>query len=139
MTEKIDGDMTMTEMITIMGEGNLGAVSAIVEILQDTYGLYDVLSLDSMDIRGSRLYMFYSVCCQRDPAKFKRTLVMLRMGVFTLEQIHENLGRGYALPFIDDSIEMDGVPPYGEYFGPGCPRWDEWCEAQKESFRRRTS
>ena len=139
MAEMIRGDMTMTEMIVTMSEGNPGAVSVIMGILQDPFGLFEILMLDGMDIRGSKLYMLSNDCCQRDPAKLKRTLLMLRCGVFTQEQIHENLGRGYALPFIDDSIEMEGIPPYGEDFGPGDPKWDEWCEAQKESFRRRSS
>ena len=63
---------------------------------------------------------------------------MLRSDVFTQEQIRSNLERPYALSFIDDSIDTDGVPSYGEDFDPTHPKWDEWCQAQRESFERRT-
>ena len=141
MAEKINGNMNMMEMemVMTMSEGNPGAMSVIMGMMQDPTGLLNIFMLDSMDIRGSHLYMLNSDCCRRDPAKFKRTLMMFRSGVFTQEQIHENLERCYALPFIDDSIEMEGVPSYDDDFGPTHPKWDEWCEAQKESFRRRTA
>lgn len=139
MAEKINGNMNMMEMVMIMSEGNPGAMSVIMGMMQDLTGPRDILMLDSMDIRGSHLYMLNNDCCRRDPTKFKRTLMVLRSGVFTQEQIHENLERDYALPFIDDSIEMEGVPSYDDDFGPTHPKWDEWCEAQKESFRRRTT
>lgn len=136
---KINSNMDETEIIMIMSEGNIGAFSVVMGMLQDPTGLFDILMLDSMDIRGSHLYMLNSDCCQRDPAKFKRTLMMLRLGVFTQEQIHENLERCHALPFIDDSVEIEGVPSYDDDFDPTHPVWDKWCEAQKESFRRRTA
>ena len=139
MAEKINGSMNMMEMVMAMSEGNPGTMSVIMGMMQNPAGLLDILMLDSMDIRGSHLYMLNSDCCRRDPAKFKRTLMMFRSGVFTQEQIHENLERCYALPFIDDSIEMEGVPSYDDDFGPTHPKWGEWCEAQKESFRRRTA
>ncbi|MBR3256417.1 hypothetical protein IKG10_01975 [Candidatus Saccharibacteria bacterium] len=81
-------------MIPTMSDGNPGAVSVIMEMLGD------ILMLDSMDIRGSRLYMLNNDCYQRDLAKYKRTLMMLRLGVFTQEQIRSNLERPYALSFI---------------------------------------
>lgn len=139
MAKKINSNMSMMEIVITMSEGNPGAMSVIMGMLQSPTGPLDVLMLDSMDIRGSHLYMLNNDCCRRDPAKFQRTLMMFHSGVFTQEQIHENLERCYALPFIDDSIEMEGVPTYEEDFGPTHPRWDEWCEAQKESFRRRTA
>ena len=136
--KKINDNMSMMEKVITMSEGNPGAMSVIMGMMQDPTGLPDILlMLDSMDIRGSHLYMLNNDCCRRNPAKFKRTLMMLRSGVFTQEQIHENLERYYALPFIDDSIEMEGIPPYGEDFGPDHPKWDEWCKAQKESYERR--
>lgn len=139
MAEKINGDMGIQEMIFTMCEGNPGAMMVIMGMISDPAGVMDILMLDGMDIRGEKLYMLNNDCCKRDPAKFKRTLMMIRSGVFTQEQIHANLERCYALPFIDDSIKMDGVPPYGEDFGPGNPMWEKWCEAQKESYEQRCS
>lgn len=139
MAEKLNGNMSGMDAIMTMCEGNPGAMMVLMGMMESPTGFMDILMLDSMDIRGSHLYTLNNDCCRRDPAKFKRTLMMLRSGVFTQEQIHENLERCRALPFIDDSIEMEGIPSYDDDFGPTHPKWDEWCEAQKESFRRRTA
>lgn len=139
MAEKLNGNMSVMDMIIVMGEGNPGAMTVLMGMVQSPAGLMDIRMLDNMDIRGSHLYMLNNDCCGRDPDKFARTLMMIRSGVFTREEVHHNLkDRCRALPFIDDSIEMDGIPPYGEDFGPDHPKWDEWCKAQKESYERRS-
>lgn len=137
MAEKINNKMDIEEMVLVMSEGNPGAVMVLVDMLSDFTGMLDILMLDSMDIRGSRLYKLNNDCCGRDLKKFRRTLMMMRDGVFTQEQIYSNLDRCYALPFIDDSIKIEGVPPYGEDFGPIHPVWNEWCKAQEVSFKQR--
>lgn len=138
MSEKINGDMSIQEMVLVMSEGNPGAIAVIVDMLTKSSGFFDILMLDSLDIRGSKLYMLHNDCCSRDSAKFERTLMAIRHSVFTTEQVHNNLERCYAIPFIDDSIKIDGVPPYGENFGPDHPMWDTWCKEQKKSFERRS-
>ena len=138
MAEKLNGNMSGMDAIMTMCEGNPGAMMVLMGMMQSPTGFMDILMLDSRDLRGSHLYMLNNDCCGRDPNKFARTLMMIRSGVFTQEEIHHNLeDRCYAQPFIDDSIEIDGIPPYGEDFGPGHPKWDEWCKAQKESYERR--
>ena len=138
MSEKSNGRMTIMEMMMGMSEGNPGAMMVIREMMSDPARLFDILLLDSMEIHGAKLYTLNNDCCERDPSKFSRTLMMFQSGVFTQEQIHANLEQCHALPFIDDSIEMDGIPPYGEDFGPDHPKWDEWCKVQKESFENRS-
>lgn len=137
MVKKLNGNMSGMDAILAMSDGNPGAMMVLMGMMQAPTGLMDILMLDSRDIRGLHLYMLNNDYCKRDPDKFSRTMMMIRFGVFTQEQIHKNLERCYALPFIDDSIELDGIPPYGEEFGPDHPKWDEWCEAQKESYERR--
>lgn len=135
--ERINAGMSMMEVVMVMGEGNPGAMSVIMGMIATPKGSLDLFLLDSLDIRGSHLYMLNNDCCGRNTERFDRTLMMLRCGVFTKEEIHANLDRTYAIPFIDDSTKVEGVPPYGEDFGPTHSKWNEWCEAQKESFRRR--
>lgn len=139
MARKINRNMSIMDSAMIMSEGNPGAISIIMDMITTPTGSLDLLLLDSLDIRGSRLYMLHNDCCGCDPDKFSRTLMMLRCGVFTTEQIHANLERYRALPFIDDTIYMEDIPPYGEDFGPTHPKWDEWCEAQKKSFQDRSA
>ena len=137
MSEKIKGNMSITEVVMTMSGGNPSVMAVIVKMLEKPAGMLDILMLDSLDIRGTQLYMLCNDCCDCNPDKFRRTLMMIRCGTFTQEQIHANLKRWRALPFMDESIEIDGVPSFDENFGPSHPKWDEWCKAQRESFERR--
>ncbi len=135
--EKLTLNMDPMEMIMTMSEGNPGAINVLMEMMRNPRSFMDILLCDSLDIRGSKLYMLHNDCCRSDTNKFNRTLMMLRCGVFTDEQIHDNLNLIRALPFIDDSIEIEGVPPYGEEFGPRDEKWEEFCSKNKESFVKR--
>ena len=59
------------------------------------------------------------------------------MWCFSEEQIQSNLDLVRAMPFIDDSIVIEGVPPYGEDFGPTDEKWDEFCNKNKEAFTKK--
>ncbi len=137
--EKITAEMGALEIMSIMSEGNMGAAMVILQMLQDTdpRSFFDILLCDSHDIRGSKLYMLNNDCCGRDFGKFKRTLMMIRCGTFKEEQIHQNLDLVRAIPFIDEEIQIEGVPSYDVDFGPLDEKWDEYCAANKESFTKR--
>lgn len=135
--EKITSDMNIMDMILIMSEGNPGAIGVLMSMIKDPRGLLDILLCDSLEIRGSKLYMLYNDCCQKNDGKFKRTLQMLRGGIFTKEEIHANLNLVYAIPFIDDNIEIEGIPSYDEEFELMDDKWDEYCALNKESFTKR--
>jgi hypothetical protein len=66
--------LSVYETIDIMAEGNPGAMKTIMQILQDPKGFLTLLSLDSLDIRGARLYMLFNDCCGRNMKKFNRTI-----------------------------------------------------------------
>lgn len=134
--EKINTNMSTLDMLMVMSEGNPGALSVIMQMMQDKKprGFLDILLLDSLDIRGSKIYMLWSDCSERNMEKYFRTLMMLRSGVFSEEQIQKNLNLTYALPFIDESINPNGTPNYGEEFGPTDEKWKEFCKVQKEAF-----
>ena len=53
---------------------------------------------------------------------------------FSYKEIQDNLNLTNAIPFIDDSIIIDGVPQYGEEFGPQNEKWDEYCDKNREVF-----
>lgn len=127
-------NITMNEMIYIMSEGNPGALTVLAEIMKEPNGILDILSLDSLDIRGSKLYMLWNDCCGRDFKKFKRTLQLLRTGVFDHEEIMANLDRVRALPFIDDDLNIEGIPSYDEEFNRSHPKWQEFVQLNKENL-----
>ena len=129
--EKITGDMSIMDMMMVMSEGNPGALTVLMQMMQDPRSTLDILLLDSLDIRGSKIWMLYSDSCNKDMGKFERTLMVLRSGAFSTEVIQGNLNLCYAQPFLDDTITIEGVPAYGEHFGPTHPKWKEYIEAQK--------
>ena len=135
--EKITADMNMFEVAMVMSEGNPGALFVVKQMMGDPRSFMDVLLCDTLDIRGYKLYMLHSDCCGRNDDKFNRTLMMLRCGVFSEEQIQSNFELYGAIPFIDDSIVIEGVPPYGEDFGPTHEQWEELYSRQKEAFTKK--
>jgi hypothetical protein len=125
----------MRDILVTMAEGNPGAAKTMMQMLNRSLeGFLDILLLDTLEIRGSKIYMLLNDCCGRDFDKLDRTLMMLRAGTFTQEQIHGNLELPYAIPFIDDDVIVDGVPAYNKKFGPTDTKWDEYCNAQKIVF-----
>ena len=98
---RITANMDMKEMLMTMAEGNPGALTCMMSMLQtDPMALLDILYFDSMGIYGSKIYMLWNDCCGRDMSKFKETIKYLRSGAVSEEKIHENLNRDYAVPFI---------------------------------------
>ncbi len=132
--EKIKFNMSTFEMAMVMSEGNPGALSVVMEMMKDPRGFMGILLCDSLDIRGEKLYMLHNDCCDRENEKFYRTLKMFNSGVFSTKEIQDNFSLVRAIPFIDDSIEIEGVPPYGIDFGPGDDKWDEFCAKNREAF-----
>ena len=136
--EKIKADMSMMDIMVVMSEGNPGALTILMQMISNPGGFLNVLTCDSLEIRGSKLYMLWNDCCRRNYAKFERTLTMLRTGVFSQEEIEKNLGLVRAIPFINDSLVVEGVPAYeGEEFLPSNPLWEKYCTLNREDFLSR--
>ena len=133
--EKIKSDMSVYDVIDVMSEGNPGAMRVIMEILQDQTGFLKLLSLDSLDIRGVKLYMLYNDCCGRNMKKFKRTLELLNYGVFSHDEIMANLDEyAVALPFIDDELDIEGIPSYDEEFSYSHEKYEEFATMNRKNY-----
>lgn len=137
--EKISIDMTTEQVLITMCDGNPGALQVLMQMLNDSNGLMNILACDSLGIRGVKLYLLYNDCCDRDFNKFNRTLELIKKNVFTEKEIEDNLNLTRAIPFIDDDIVIEGVPPYYDEFGPKDEKWNEYCEKNKELFKKRLS
>ena len=62
--------------------------------------LLDILYFDSLGIYGSKIYMLWNDCCDRDMGKLNETLQYFREGDISEEEIHANLDKVRAEPFI---------------------------------------
>lgn len=99
---RINPYMSLEEVITIMSEGNPGALECIgLMFLDEPYDTaLDLLLLDKLEIYGCKLYMIWNDCCGRDVKKMRETIKAFRSKKFSKEEIHENLSQTYAKPFI---------------------------------------
>ena len=134
MSTKITSNMSTMDVIMTMSEGNPEALNVIMEMLQSPNGGMDILFLDIMNIRGSKINKLKNDCCERNDDKFNRTLMMFRTGTFTEEEIQQNFDLTYAISFIDESVNPEGTPEYGKEFGPMNLLWETYCQKQRESF-----
>lgn len=99
---KISVEMDTMDVLYIMSEGNPGALTCIMQMMQidPMAGMMNLLLLDNLEVYGAKIYMIWNDSCKRDLKKFNETLQAFREGRFSKEEIHENLNRPYAKPFI---------------------------------------
>lgn len=83
-------------------DGNPGCITFLMESLNKSpQFLFKVLMFaDNNEIYGSKLYMLWNDCCDRDLDKVDKTIDYLLSNKVSPSAIHENLNRGRALPFI---------------------------------------
>jgi hypothetical protein len=96
---------TILDIMVKMSEGNIGALTCLMEMerKQDWYANVDsiimILQLDTLELYGSNLYMLWDNCCDRDLNKMELVLRNWQMGHLTKEEIHKNLNSGRGIPF----------------------------------------
>lgn len=89
-----------------MCEGNTGALKVIMDIVAEPDGIFDMILLKGLDIKGYKINMLYNDCCRCDMDKFNFTLKVLASGAYTYEDIQTNFALVRALPFVDDSVSI---------------------------------
>ncbi len=134
--ERLNDHVTTKEMIITMCEGNPGALNTIMQLMEEPYGYRDISLCDLLEIRGTELYMLYNDCCDQNNGKFHRTLMMIKEGIFTFDEVKQNLSLTRAIPFIDDNIVIKDVPAYGHSFNSSHYKWNEYCAKNRASFIR---
>ena len=94
-------DNTM-DVIVKMSEGNPGAMTALMEMLDkgakidpDDFmgGLGAVLDLDTNEIYGTNIYVFYSDICDRNIAKMLSVLRACQLGFFNRQTLIDACNR----------------------------------------------
>lgn len=88
----------MLDIITKMSDGNPGAISALMDILQKGEkidpqgamgGLGAIMLLDTWEIYGSDIYVLWSDKCQRDCRKLLMIMRACQMGNFSHTKLKE--------------------------------------------------
>lgn len=98
---RLTSEMGIKEAIIEMSEGNPGALTCMMEMIDSNpMAMLDILYFDSLGIYGSKIYMLWNDCCDRDMNKLNETLRYFREGDISEEEIHANLDKVRAEPFI---------------------------------------
>ena len=70
--EKISSSMTMMDLLLVMSEGNPGAIKVLYSLVKSgDSGLFLILDLDDMGLRGSQIWVAYKDGCGQDLERFK--------------------------------------------------------------------
>ena len=102
---KIGLQDSMMDVMMKMSEGNPGALTCLMDIMkkQDWYGGADsltmVLSFDTLGLYGSKLYMLWNDCCDRNLGKLELIMRNWQMGNLSDHDIHSNISKGRGTPF----------------------------------------
>ena len=73
--EEINYDSPLTDVVALMAEGNIGALTVLIQLLKDKQnGLACLLHLDDMNIRGTQIWIGFKDCCKQDLEKFKERI-----------------------------------------------------------------
>jgi len=90
---------SITDIVYKMSDGNPGAVTAIMEMLQPTAQAIDpdsalgpigkLMQLDTMEIYGVDIYILWNDVCGRDMIKFFTILRAYQLGLINPEVIKE--------------------------------------------------
>ena len=89
--ERIKLDDTIVSAVTKMSEGNPGALSTLMEMYSKSpkidsddfmQGIGPILSLDSLGIYGTDIYILHNDICERDMIKTLAVLRAVQLGHF---------------------------------------------------------
>lgn len=103
---KINLNDTAEDVIVKLSEGNPGALTTLVELVNSYKDFFEVvpdyLTIDTMGLYGSQLYMLWNDCCNRNIEKVKQIIKLYREGKITSRDIDERVKNvGYGKSFDD--------------------------------------
>lgn len=73
--KNIELNMNFMDVITVLAEGNPGAVTVLASMLKNPDGLFHMLHLDDMNIRGSQIWIGYKYYCEQDLGRFTKCIL----------------------------------------------------------------
>lgn len=127
-------EMRPVEMFDAMMEGNPQVSGILMQMFYEDAGCRNILYCDEINVRGERLVSLYNNCCNMDFNTFRRTLVMIKTGVYSLEELNANLALERPIPFVTEEVVIKGVPVYKGTFEPDEKGWQEYCLKNRAAF-----
>jgi hypothetical protein len=112
MKTKIEMTDSLEDMMFKMSEGNPGALNVCLQMLQDGEqidpdsamgGLGAILSLDTLRLYGSKIWMLYKDVCEQDLSKMLAVLRGCQLGYVSGEQVR------HAADNYSEGINVDEI------------------------------
>ena len=131
----IDDNMSYEDIFSVLS-GNLpnsyNVLNKISEI--DRFDLI-LRELDFFDIIGDRIYKLYHFCSNDNIYDFSETMLLIRLGAFSYDEIYENLSNDEPIPFLDKDefyyFDLEDKQPNGR------EKMNDYIARQRESYLRR--
>ena len=117
MNERIGLKDTTTDVVTKLSEGNPGALSVCINLLKNTSnhdpdaimgGTGSLLMLDTLNIYGSRIWMFYKDFCREEIGTMILMLRAFQLGFVTRLELNtaiDRMGTGIDIEEITKKVK----------------------------------
>ncbi len=93
--------MSPVEMFSVMTEGDAKAARSLLQMATNpNVSISDILALDSMEIYGNELSIFWNKCCKKDGSLMKKTIEAFKSGKLSMNEIHDALSAKKVRPLI---------------------------------------
>ena len=111
MNERIGLKDTSMDVMIKLSEGNPGAISVCANLLKNTSkhdpdafmgGIGSLLMLDTLNVYGSRIWMFYKDFCKEDVGTMVLMLRAFQLGFISRQELDNAIDRRGAGIDIDD-------------------------------------
>lgn len=98
MTERITIEDNSITVLMKMADGNPGAITALMDIMQGSYaidpgymmgGMGAIMMLDAWGIYGTNIYILWNDKCDRDLRRFVLLMQATRLGLFSKNKLIE--------------------------------------------------
>ena len=97
--------------IVSMSQGNIGCLQFLTELLRDPNGTSAMITLNDLEILGSRAYQLWNDCCNRNTQQTIEILALVNECKITKEELEFHIDRPYGIPFDMDEIRARKPEP----------------------------
>lgn len=133
----LNENMNAQEIFSSMMEGMPQVSGILMQMFYDDAGCRNMFFCDKINVRGARLFDLYNKCCKGDFNIFRRTLVMIKTGVYSLDEVNKNLDLDTPISFVVDQVVLPDMPIYAETHEPNEEGWYQYCIMNRASFLKR--
>lgn len=138
-TKRINDEMNTLEAVNALADGVPAALDVLSEIVQhseENMWLLDLVTLDSFEIYGLNIFKLFNSCHQNIKETLE-TIAHIRLGMFPIQKIKQNLNSETPIPFVDKKIYNRYVMGVNQELPASILYSKEYQEQISNSFNKR--